>query len=54
MIDHYVILNYSHVLLYDISNGMNNLLINQDIQEYLIATNRFNLLNSISQIIYNV
>ena len=37
-----------HVLLYGISDGINNFIINQAIQEYVIATNRFNLLNNLS------
>ena len=37
-----------HVLLYGISDGINNFIINQAIQEYVIATNRFNSLNNLS------
>ena len=37
-----------YVLLYGISDGINNFIINQAIQEYVIATNRFNLLNNLS------
>ena len=37
-----------HVLLYGISDGTNNFIINQAIQEYVIATNRFNMLNNLS------
>ena len=34
-----------HVLLYDISDGINNFIINQPTQKYVIATDRFNLNN---------
>ena len=37
-----------HVLLYGISDGINNFIINQATQEYVIATNRFKLLNNLS------
>ena len=37
-----------HVLLYGISDGISNFIINQAAQEYVIATNRFKLLNNLS------
>ena len=37
-----------YVLLYGISDGISNFIINQATQEYVIATNRFNLLNNLS------
>ena len=37
-----------HVLLYGICDGIINILINQATQEYVIATNRFKLLNNLS------
>ena len=37
-----------HVLLYGISDGINSFIINQATQEYVIATNRFKLLNNLS------
>ena len=37
-----------HVLLYGLSDGISNFLINQATQEYVTATNRFNLLNNLS------
>ena len=35
-----------HVFLYDSSSGISNLFIKQATQKYVIATNRFNLLNN--------
>ena len=37
-----------HALLYGISDGINNFIINQATQEYVIATNRFKLQNNLS------
>ena len=41
-----------HVLLYGISDGINNFIINQATQEYLIATNQFYLMNDLSCVFY--
>ena len=37
-----------HVLLYGISDSISDFIIIQATQEYVIATNRFNLLNNLS------
>ena len=37
-----------HVLLYGISNDINNSILNQATQEYVIASSRFKLLNNLS------
>ena len=37
-----------HVLLYGISDGINNFIINQAAQEYVITTSRLNLLKNLS------
>ena len=39
-----------YVFLYGISNGINNFIINQATQEYIIAINRFNLLNNLPRV----
>ena len=40
-----------HVLLYGISNGINSFIINQATQEYVVATNQFDLLNNLSWVL---